>query len=119
MNLASLLHRAARTLPASPALAVGRTTVATYEQLARDAAALAGGLDRAGLVPGDRVALVMRNCPEFVTTQCAAWHAGLVVVPINTRPRDYRFVSNLPKNNYGKVVKIELRAALNREADLK
>jgi long-chain acyl-CoA synthetase len=28
------------------------------------------------------------------------------------RPREYRFVESLPKNNYGKVVKAELRAAL-------
>ena len=28
------------------------------------------------------------------------------------RPKEYRFVDELPKNNYGKVVKSELRAAL-------
>ena len=28
------------------------------------------------------------------------------------RPKEYRFVASLPKNNYGKVVKTELRAAL-------
>jgi long-chain acyl-CoA synthetase len=29
------------------------------------------------------------------------------------RPKEYRFVERLPKNNYGKVVKTELRAALS------
>jgi long-chain acyl-CoA synthetase len=28
------------------------------------------------------------------------------------RPREYRFVDALPKNNYGKVLKTELRARL-------
>jgi acyl-CoA synthetase (AMP-forming)/AMP-acid ligase II len=28
------------------------------------------------------------------------------------RPRDYRFVDALPKNNYGKVLKTELRKKL-------
>jgi len=28
------------------------------------------------------------------------------------RPKEYRFVDRLPKNNYGKVVKTELRQAL-------
>ena len=28
------------------------------------------------------------------------------------RPKEYRFVEQLPKNHYGKVVKAELRAAL-------
>ncbi|MCG6876545.1 MAG: AMP-binding protein [Betaproteobacteria bacterium] len=33
------------------------------------------------------------------------------------RPKHYRFVERLPKNNYGKVLKTELRAQLAREAD--
>jgi len=32
------------------------------------------------------------------------------------RPKDYRFIEALPKNNYGKVLKTELRAALAAEA---
>jgi len=32
------------------------------------------------------------------------------------RPRAYRFVGALPKNNYGKVLKTELRQALQDEA---
>ncbi len=31
------------------------------------------------------------------------------------RPKDYRFVESLPTNNYGKVVKRELREQLDRE----
>jgi long-chain acyl-CoA synthetase len=30
------------------------------------------------------------------------------------RPKDYRFVDALPKNNYGKVLKTELRCRLGR-----
>ena len=32
------------------------------------------------------------------------------------RPKEYRFVERLPKNNYGKVVKSELRAMLAGDA---
>ena len=32
------------------------------------------------------------------------------------RPREYRFVDSLPKNNYGKVLKIELRRLLNERS---
>jgi acyl-CoA synthetase (AMP-forming)/AMP-acid ligase II len=32
------------------------------------------------------------------------------------RPREYRFVASLPKNNYGKVLKTELRALLHPDA---
>jgi long-chain acyl-CoA synthetase len=33
------------------------------------------------------------------------------------RPKDYRFVDALPTNNYGKVVKRELRERLRAEAE--
>jgi long-chain acyl-CoA synthetase len=33
------------------------------------------------------------------------------------RPRAYRFVERLPKNNYGKVLKTELREALRAETE--
>ena len=33
------------------------------------------------------------------------------------RPREYRFVEALPKNNYGKVLKTELRKLLDGNAD--
>jgi acyl-CoA synthetase (AMP-forming)/AMP-acid ligase II len=33
------------------------------------------------------------------------------------RPKDYRFVDALPTNNYGKVVKRELRDQLRAEAE--
>ena len=32
------------------------------------------------------------------------------------RPKGYRFVEALPKNNYGKILKTELRELLKREA---
>jgi len=33
------------------------------------------------------------------------------------RPKHYRFVESLPKNNYGKVLKTELREWLKQEAE--
>jgi long-chain acyl-CoA synthetase len=47
-------------------------------------AAIAGGL-REGLSRGDRVAIVMRNRPEYIEALFAVWHAGLVAVPVNAR----------------------------------
>jgi acyl-CoA synthetase (AMP-forming)/AMP-acid ligase II len=39
----------------------------------------------AGLVPGDRVALFMRNHPRYLELMFGAWWAGLAVVPINAK----------------------------------
>lgn len=38
-----------------------------------------------GLQPGDRVAFAMSNCVEFQEILWAAWHAGLIAVPVNAK----------------------------------
>ncbi|GAC1611472.1 MAG: long-chain fatty acid--CoA ligase [Mycobacteriales bacterium] len=86
MNLATWVERNGRRLRGEPALAEGGRVHATWDGLAARCAALAGGLrDRLGLSPGDRVAIVMRNRPEYLEAMFATWHAGLVAVPVNAR----------------------------------
>ncbi len=86
MNLAALLARSARTFGDRPALSVGPSVWASYARLAGRVAALAGGLTEVcGLRPGDRLAMGMSNAPEFVEVLLAAWHAGLVAVPMNPK----------------------------------
>ena len=38
-----------------------------------------------GLVKGERVALLMPNCPQFLICQLGAWKAGAIVSPLNPR----------------------------------
>ena len=94
MNNALLLERAARAHPRAPALALGRQAVADYTTLAQRVARLAGGLARLGLAPGDRIALVMKNQAAYVELLLAAWHAGLVAVPIHSKlhPKELGFI---------------------------
>lgn len=95
MNLASWVERNGRRWPGRPALAVGDVVHADWATFAARAAAIAGGLqDRFALRPGDRVALVMRNRPEYLEALVAVWHAGLVAVPVNARlhPDEIAFI---------------------------
>ena len=86
MNLVTWLARCAGAEPGRPALFHGARQWATYGELAARVARLAGGMRaRMGLVPGDRVAIVMRNSPEYLAAMYAAWWAGLAVVPVNAR----------------------------------
>lgn len=86
MNLASWVERNGRRLARRPALAEGTEVVADWAAFAAQVASVAGGLrDEHGLRPGDRLAIVMRNRPEYLVAQFAAWHAGLVAVPVNAR----------------------------------
>jgi long-chain acyl-CoA synthetase len=57
----------------------------TFGALDRAANALAHTLSEAGVGPGDRVALVMGNRPEFFSVWNAAARLGALVVPVSTR----------------------------------
>jgi long-chain acyl-CoA synthetase len=95
MNLATLLDRAGRGFADRPALASGERVLADYRTLARRAAVRAGSLRGGlGLAPGDRVALVMRNSPDYVELLFACWHAGLTVVPVNAKlaAAEFRYI---------------------------
>ena len=62
------------------------------EQVARWKSALAG----LGLQRGDRVAIMLRNCPYWVMFDQAAMSLGLVVVPLYTvdRPDNVAYIAN-------------------------
>ena len=50
--------------------------------LAERAARFATGLSGLGVRPGDRLVVLMANCPEVLITYSAAWRAGAVVTPL-------------------------------------
>ncbi len=85
MNLAKTLLRVAQADPRRPALFEGSRLVRDYGQLADRAARLASAFRAAGLKPGERVALFMRNHPAYLEVLYGAWWAGLVVVPMNAK----------------------------------
>ena len=93
VNVAQLLVRSAHAYPALPALARGERVLCTYFDLAARVSRLAAGLARR-LSPNERVALVMRNCPQYVELLFACWHAGLCAVPVNAKlhPRELEFI---------------------------
>jgi long-chain acyl-CoA synthetase len=84
MNLVHLLLRSARTQPDRPALALGRRVVRTYAEMAARVLGLSSSLQQR-FQPGDRIALALKNCPEYYEILFACWHAGLVPVPINAK----------------------------------
>ncbi|MBR1131009.1 class I adenylate-forming enzyme family protein [Bradyrhizobium iriomotense] len=95
MNIAHHLLRAARADASAPALLKGLTPVADYGRLGATMASLAASLQqRFSLAKGDRVALLMKNVPDYVACLYACWHAGLVAVPINAKlhPREVAFI---------------------------
>ncbi|HEX6113681.1 MAG TPA: AMP-binding protein [Geminicoccaceae bacterium] len=95
MNVANLFARAGRRHGELPAVALGADVLLSYGQLVQRGAVLAGRLREAfGLAPGDRVALVMKNVPEYVELLLAGWYAGLTMVPANAKlhPRELEYI---------------------------
>jgi long-chain acyl-CoA synthetase len=84
-NLASLLIRSAQRHPALAAVALGSVVCHDYAALAVRVAQLAATLFAAGLAPGERIALVARNSPEYIEALFACWQAGLCAVPVNSK----------------------------------
>ena len=67
MNLVTWLARAAHSDSGRVAIYSGERPWATYGELARRVASVAGGFrSRLGLSPGDRVAIAMKNAPEYL-----------------------------------------------------
>ncbi|HKK04938.1 MAG TPA: long-chain fatty acid--CoA ligase [Gammaproteobacteria bacterium] len=66
----------------------------TWAQMAAHVASWQAALSVESLAPGDRVALMLRNCREWVMLDQAALGLGLVVVPLytNDRPENVAFI---------------------------
>ncbi len=84
MNTAAFLSKAALAHRDRCAVRFGGERL-TYGELDERASRLAGALLDAGLTAGDRLAVFMRNNPEYLITIFAAFRAGLCAVPVNVK----------------------------------
>src|SRR5882672_8837035 len=57
----------------------------SFRELDAGCNAVARGLTKAGLKPGDRIGILSLNRAEFVMTLLGAMRAGVVPVPINVK----------------------------------
>jgi long-chain acyl-CoA synthetase len=81
-NLASILARSAETTPTKTALVAGDTEL-DYATLDTFARMFAGALRDLGVRPGEHVALVLPNVPQFTVAYFGCHYAGNPVVPLN------------------------------------
>ena len=80
--LHTMLHGAGVRFGARPAFDfLGRRT--TWAVASNTASCIAAGLQRMGLAKGDRIGLLLPNCPAYVLLYFGALQAGLVVVNFN------------------------------------
>ena len=81
-TLSQLLSETARRFPERAATIFFGARL-TYRQLNDQVSRCAAGLQRMGVSKGDRVAILLPNCPQYVIAYYAALRAGAIVVPCN------------------------------------
>src|SRR5437763_11074233 len=81
-TLAELVADVATTDPDKAAIIVGDQSI-SYAQLDELIERAANGLAACGVRPGDRVALMVPNCPEFAIAYYAILRLGAIAVPVN------------------------------------
>jgi long-chain acyl-CoA synthetase len=86
--LIDLLRRSAAREGQNPAVVVGATPI-SYGELLHLSAKLARGLSSAGIEPGDRVVILLRNSPEFIVSFFATTGIGAAAVLLDPHARTY------------------------------
>lgn len=96
MNIANWLEATACAKPELPAIFLGTRQVASYaEFLQRVRTRSAGMCALHGLKRGDRVAVFLRNVPEYLELFYTVWWFGGIIVPINHKlhPREVAWIA--------------------------
>jgi long-chain acyl-CoA synthetase len=81
-TLVDYLREAATRWPDRPALLFKGATV-RYGRLDAESDAFAGALKSLGVKAGDRVAICLPNCPQFMIAEYGAWKIGAIACPFN------------------------------------
>ena len=84
MNLKQLLSRTASKFPANTAIISGNQRI-TYRELDEASNRIANFLTGLGIKRGDRVAMLLANCPEFAYFYFGIAKCGAAPVPLDTR----------------------------------
>ncbi len=122
-SLLDYLHEAASRWPDRSALLFKGARV-TYGNLNADSDAFAAALAAIGVKAGDRVAICLPNCPQFMVAEFGAWKIGAITCPFNPTYTERESEDALQATGagtvvvlnrfYGKLKAIQPRTALKR-----
>jgi long-chain acyl-CoA synthetase len=117
--LADLAH----TAPESPALLFKGARM-TYGELAAQSDACAAAFHALGVRRGDRVGLLLPNCPQFFVAQFGAWKIGAIVSPLNPIYTEHELEGPIRDHGvetvltltrfYARVKRVQARAGVRR-----
>src|SRR6476661_5830939 len=106
-----------------PALLFKGATV-SWKQLERESDAFASALSSLGVQRGDRIALLLPNCPQFFVAELAAWKLGAIVAPLNPVYPEHELEGPIVENGietvltltrfYDRVKRVQARVPVRR-----
>ncbi len=112
-----------RERPAAAALLFKGATI-TWSDLDRQSDAFAAALRSLGVGRGERVGLLLPNCPQFFVAEFAAWKIGAIVAPLNPIYTEHELEGPLRDNGvetivtltrfYDRVKRVQPRTPLKR-----
>jgi len=82
MKVAQIIDNKAKEFPTKAAI-IFKNNVITFIQLRDYVFKLAGGFTDSGIKKGDKVAIYLPNCPEYIFSYLALFSIGVVVVPLD------------------------------------
>jgi long-chain acyl-CoA synthetase len=103
ITLLDRVSELARERPDSAAILFKGATV-TWGQIEQESDALAVGLGEIGVARGERVALLLPNCPQFVVAQLAIWKLGAVVAPLSPIYTEHEIAKALQENGVDTII---------------
>lgn len=122
-TLVDYLADAARDRPRQTAL-LFKGAALTYGELDRLSDACAAAFRSLGVQRGDRIALLLPNCPQFLIAEFAAWKIGAIVAPLNPLYTEQELEGPLRENGietivtltrfYDRVKRVQPRTPLTR-----
>ena len=93
-TLFDVVADSARQRPEHPAVLFKGSRL-SYGQLDRLSDQFAAALLDLGMEKGDRIALLLPNCPQYIICQLGAWKVGVVVSPLNPIYTDHELIHAL------------------------
>lgn len=111
-----LLELAATSVPDRPAAEMSGVSM-TYAQVQHAAVQLASWLQQSGLEPGDRVALLLPNMPEYMIALNAIWRAGGVVVALSPLSVAEEVAAMLKSTRCQRVICLDMLTPLLSDVD--
>ena len=122
-TLLDYLADAARDHPDAPALLFKGGTI-SYGALEQLSDACAAAFASLSVRRGDRIALLLPNCPQFFIAELAAWKLGAIVAPLNPTYTEHELEGPLREHGvetivtltryYGRIKNIQKQTPLRR-----